>query len=104
MAGRGCPFVTKGQTSQVTKGPFVLGPSWRTLSHLHAVTSYDRNYDYYEQMKGTQSRGGGHFIFLILYGTTEEMTKRFSVDLYEKKEGCVDYGERYEEMMGRWYA
>ena len=32
------------------------------------------------------------------------MTKRFPVDLYEKKEGCVDYGERYEEMMGRWYA
>lgn len=37
-----------------------------------------------------QSRGGGHFIFVFLYGTTEEMTKRFSVDLYEKREGCVD--------------
>jgi hypothetical protein len=58
--------------------------------------SYDRNYNHYKQMKRhTQAHAIARrrsLHFCILYGTTEEITKRFSVDLYEKKEGCVDWG------------
>jgi len=38
--------------------------------------------------------GRRSFHICVVYGDTEEMTRRFSVNLYERKEGCVYYGRR----------